>query len=415
VKKSVLGLAGVCVLMATMSCQVPQSITIKGKPGVYIPLGSPFTKLDEDKRLESYVSPEKIKEMMGSGTNDKVYDYTVLNDTYYTTVHTYATHYAIAEITVDTNGMPVNPPPGNLTTNLPDRFHLLKGSYPFKNDLKNFLGEGATFKKALGYIYVGGIGTKSTLSLTYTNLENPINKSLIPDNSLLKSLTSDKRPVFPELDSNPYVGPIKSHSLDNPSEIDLIDILNAQSPSTLHYEIKIPFDEIDKIDRKIIVDMVILLPLEFDVTAPSGDPAYAKLNLKDVFPENTGNGDLFGRTNNDGDDLISNLDTLKIILKRTTNNIIAGDLYIMVVTGGTGGKIKKYKPLDFHAGKYIEFTNDDLGYPFSPQFEIVLKKDPSGKGSFKIQPQSRDSHDPAAFDFFLTVEAQAHIDQTIEL
>jgi hypothetical protein len=62
-------------LLAAISCQIPESVTLKGSPGVHLPLGSPFALMD--KTLEDYIEFDKIKEMMGGeGSNIRVYEYT---------------------------------------------------------------------------------------------------------------------------------------------------------------------------------------------------------------------------------------------------------------------------------------------------------------------------------------------------
>jgi len=45
---------------------MPESITIKGKPGLYLPLGSPFAGMKEEDRLENLISPNGIIKMMNN-------------------------------------------------------------------------------------------------------------------------------------------------------------------------------------------------------------------------------------------------------------------------------------------------------------------------------------------------------------
>jgi len=96
-KKSVLGF--LCLILV-LSCDIPQSVTVKGNPGLYLYLGSPFSSLGEGERLEDYISTAKIKEMMGDQENIKIYDYqppgSGQND-----VHTFVVHYPIAEMSYD--------------------------------------------------------------------------------------------------------------------------------------------------------------------------------------------------------------------------------------------------------------------------------------------------------------------------
>jgi len=65
-KKLLLGL--VCCLIL-LSCQIPESLTVKGNPGLYVPLGSPFATMKEEDRLENLISPNKIREMMNNNAS----------------------------------------------------------------------------------------------------------------------------------------------------------------------------------------------------------------------------------------------------------------------------------------------------------------------------------------------------------
>jgi len=86
---------------------VPKSVDITGKPGLYLPLGSPFSKLEEGERLEDYVNPAKIREMMNAAKDEndgsmkdlRVYDY--WPDSAGEDIQTYAVHYPIAEMKRD--------------------------------------------------------------------------------------------------------------------------------------------------------------------------------------------------------------------------------------------------------------------------------------------------------------------------
>jgi hypothetical protein len=80
------------------SCELPESITIKGRPGVYLALGSPFGDADDPNRLENQIDPEKIRTMMGGDTETvNIYNYTGDN----TNVQTYLMQYPIAKMDLD--------------------------------------------------------------------------------------------------------------------------------------------------------------------------------------------------------------------------------------------------------------------------------------------------------------------------
>jgi len=95
---------GLLCLIGVMSCEIPQSITIKGNPGVYLPLGSPFKRLDEADRLENQISFGKIREMLSRSGADsvdriRVYDYQGADVD--SRVQAYIVHYPIVEMKLD--------------------------------------------------------------------------------------------------------------------------------------------------------------------------------------------------------------------------------------------------------------------------------------------------------------------------
>jgi hypothetical protein len=63
-KKSIPGLACFFLILSCGIEGIPKSVTIKGNPGVYAPLGSPFAGRKDGDRLEDMISPSYIKEMM---------------------------------------------------------------------------------------------------------------------------------------------------------------------------------------------------------------------------------------------------------------------------------------------------------------------------------------------------------------
>jgi hypothetical protein len=66
-KKVIYGIA-FCLLI--LSCEIPESLTLKGNPGLYVPLGSPFTNMKEGERLEDLISPDNIRKSMNSNASD---------------------------------------------------------------------------------------------------------------------------------------------------------------------------------------------------------------------------------------------------------------------------------------------------------------------------------------------------------
>jgi len=413
VKKSGLVLICVCAyacLTALSSCEIPQSITIKGKPGVYIPLGNPF---DDSNRLEDHINRGKLKEMMGDEDDIRIYDYTGNNVD--AEVLSYIIHYPILEMRLEfVDGELVNPPK-NLSK-VDNTHYLLEGHYQIDNSLRNFLGSGVTFKKAPGYIYVDSIGDASTMSLTFTNREYT-NKTLVSGDGRLKSLPKENRPQFPQSEEIPFDEPIPMpHSLVNQDSIILADIFNAQSAPTLNYQIKMPLDVITERDEVIVVDLIIELPLEFEVRTQSVyENKYVKLDLGNAFPTSLTPevADLFGRKGNN-DDIFNNLDMVKISLIDFKNNILFdGNISILIVNANHSGKpyqgsIKLNTDLPS-----LTIPKNELPYPFSPRFEFVLEKD-AGKDYATLKIRRFGSEQPQ-FEFFMTVEVQADIKHTLSL
>ncbi|AEF83992.1 hypothetical protein TREPR_0038 [Treponema primitia ZAS-2] len=67
-------LIGILCFGVMTNCEIPESVDIKGQPGLYINLGSPF---GSDNLVKEYLSPEGIAEQMGnSGSDSDIYQYT---------------------------------------------------------------------------------------------------------------------------------------------------------------------------------------------------------------------------------------------------------------------------------------------------------------------------------------------------
>ncbi|MDR0303139.1 MAG: hypothetical protein LBI04_12610 [Treponema sp.] len=158
-------------------------------------------------------------------------------------------------------------------------------------------------------------------------------------------------------------------------------------------------------EKTVTADLVILLPLEIVSTISSTKSGYKKLELgDDLFPD-MGDSDLFLRTDNpDEDDLLSNLDSIKIILKNYRNDII-DNISLLIVSKSDN---KPLEVLNFDDPEpFIELKMDDLPNPFTPRFEIVIRDGTP----LKIKRQLKDIPE---FDFVLAVEAKANIDHTIK-
>ena len=407
-KKSIHGLACVFVyLILVMSCEGPPSITIKGKPEVSLSLGSPFAHLDNSDRLEGYVSPPKIREMMShTGENVEVYDYLYdyLLPVDPETAQTYIVHYPVAEIELEfIDGLPVNLPSHLFPT---DTEYLLERTYQMNPSLRGFLGNGVAFKEAQGYLYVTNLGEHSTVSLSFSNAENPVPKSIIVD-SPLKSLSKEERPEFPKTTEDSFVEQIPEHSITSKPYIDLTEILNADSSSTLKIQIKIPLSEInDSVINKVIhADLIIKLPLIFEVSNQSIRPDYVKLEMNGVFPQ-SGDNDLFGRTGDDSDDDIFNyIEYVKIYLTDHKDTILESEDPSILLTAGDYNDL-----FDLNLPEPFIIINSDAPYPFSPGFDFLLKKDDGEKNYATLKIKR--STEPV-FDFYIKVEVKANINFTL--
>ena len=92
-------------LALVLSCEIPQSITVKGSPEYYLSLGSPFK---EGESLVDYISPDKIREMMNDAASDagdiglRIYEYLGPNiEGVDPDVLAYLVHYPIVEMKLD--------------------------------------------------------------------------------------------------------------------------------------------------------------------------------------------------------------------------------------------------------------------------------------------------------------------------
>jgi len=170
-KKLVYGLA---CLFLILSCDIPESITVKGNPGLYVPLGSPFAGLKEGERLEDLISKDKIREMMnsnasGAGNGLVIYDVSetmAQNHGIDPKVQTYLVQYPLTEM------------PLNLKDYLDDAINAVNT----KGDITIPSVSGVTGTLPAGtYYYIYGDGsTPGTSDIT----NNPFIK--IPLNDMVK-------------------------------------------------------------------------------------------------------------------------------------------------------------------------------------------------------------------------------------
>jgi len=285
-----------------------------------------------------------------------------------------------------------------------------EGQRKIENFLGKFLGEGVEFKEARGYIYAHGIDNTATIMLQEVG-----GAELVASGTPLlnKPKISFPDPFIMDLSQHPHS--IDPNDLDGEEFIDLTGLVNNPDSSTLRYEIAasqmtIQNNEGQMTGDNITVDLVILLPLDFIVTMPSSKPGYVKLDMGDVF-DPKGNDDLFGRKGKD-DDFFSNINGATIFVKKFQNTVIKTvlDEPISVLVNSTGSSFPKVIDLkEGDATLPLQLNSNELLYPFTPKFEILLKEDSPGAGAeFKILRQENPD-DPPIFDFSLTVEAKTDL------
>jgi len=94
-------------LLTTCGLEMPESITIKGKPGLYVPLGSPFAGMKEEDRLENLISPNGIMKMMNNSGADKGLEVYEVSEAMAQScgidknILTYLVHYPLADMPLD--------------------------------------------------------------------------------------------------------------------------------------------------------------------------------------------------------------------------------------------------------------------------------------------------------------------------
>jgi hypothetical protein len=238
--------------------------------------------------------------------------------------------------------------------------------------------------------------------------------------------------------------------------IDLVPAIfvdNTTDDTTLFMKYTLKIDEMtiknteEFINKTISADLLILLVLAFKVSADVDVPSShsraeetkkgnAKLALKNLFPE-LGNSDILGRTsdgNGEVDDILKQIEWIKISAKKPKNDIFVDDVTILVTaydeisSNGRPYGDKSYIG-SFTLGKKdssLMIKKSELPNPFIPQFQITLGKNykernpydervPDKTGDFgllKIKRQIPGKF--PEFDFLLTIEAQLNIDYPVK-
>ncbi|GHV02661.1 hypothetical protein FACS189485_03740 [Spirochaetia bacterium] len=379
-------LAGIVCFGVLLSCEIPQSISLKGSPGIYTNLGSPFGK---NNTLTDILNNDGIVDQVGD--QGAIYTYTGESGSSerYDGVKTYLVSFPLLG-------------PDNMPSLLSGLAPTYTGSVPeggtlsipinisdlALNEITKFLG-GVDFKEVPAYLYINGVG-----GTVYLNSEiSGIGSVLLPNTTIGTGVEFTNAGIDPADPAN-WMSQVISPSVPS---FDVKDAFNAEEKVSLTGSI-----EIDSItaNRPIRADLVILLPLQF--TAPPGTAelidgeSLFKLNL-DVLPEE--DEDLFGRTADGGDDLFSLLKSVKIDIKSVDNNVI--DNLFLVIKKNGGDKALSLN--DDANNDPVEFSAEELDIKNGPFNPIRLYM--SSATDLIVKPTTGD----AKFDFEIAVSAQTNL------
>jgi len=299
------------------------------------------------------------------------------------------------------------------------------GDYPLNNTLSAFLGEGVSFNRVDGYIYMSGMVSvfpdppvSASVLIDILNSEGGI---IDEQTDTLQNVT---KPEFPDsdiftIDDGKILLDQNLMSLKNKEHLNLSKALEANSKTL---QVAVVIDEFpiyeDKVEDEVIkLDLLLLLPLDLKVkneipAAIAGDDIrakYVKLDLGDSLNDGMGEDDLLGRKEGE-DNYLKYLEYVEISLKYSNDdiNIIDPSRLGVLVTTTNGSKL-----LEFNDNKAsIKLDGDFLNViPFNPQFTVLLKKDDNKDfGSFKVLRPAKPS-----FDFKLYIEAKASLEYTMDL
>jgi hypothetical protein len=281
------------------------------------------------------------------------------------------------------------------------------GEYPMNNKLSEFLGNGVSFKKVDGYMYMSGVDGNVSMSIGIYNADSV---SLHNETPSLHKVEAPKFPVNGKFTDKSI---LDNQSLNEP--LDMKTLLNNPDSAKLKVAITIKDMVIEPSDDEahIQFDLLLLIPLDLEVSNEITDTAvdsnirsnYVMLDLGESLNNST-EGDLFGRNEDDEDNFLNNITYVKIGISKPNINIIDSSKLAVLVTTKEGNSL-----LELRDNASLQFTGAVLNkIPFSPKFSVLLKKDGDGKpGSFKILRPKNPS-----FDFKLYVEAKAALEYTLD-
>jgi len=280
--------------------------------------------------------------------------------------------------------------------------------YPVKNKLGDFLGGGASFKRADGYVYMNGLenaemtvnidGATQTRSLHEKTWESELTVGTKPDGT--KTVT----------------GSLVNSSIGTP--LDLLPLFNT-SETILKVSVNVPETTIqsnEAADKIVKFNLYILIPMDLIISEVYGKEApdviiggvnvrnkYVPLDLGDMLAKSDTGNDLFGRKEGK-DNLLDDIGSVEIVLKGVDITAAEKDkLRILIKNKGD------YRLLELKDNASLKYDSGQLSEPFSPEFSVLLEKDTGTSGSFKVLRS-----ETPAFDFKLDVKAKAGIENTME-
>jgi hypothetical protein len=296
-------------------------------------------------------------------------------------------------------------------------------------DFMSFFGSGVQFKSVKGYLYVNGTGDNAEMSYLHFIDADGITTSLIAQES--SPIIPRERPRFPASETVPFTGELGLHSIMDPSFIDLNGVYNCEGTAKLAYKIEIYQMDIQNIETDtadtITADLVIELPLEFTVSTEPKNKLfvtdYVKLDLDGMMPTTGSAGsDLFGRTAG-GDSFLNDIKEITIRVEKYRNNSIGSLWYDPVISPPPplgGGMIVGVFTEQVRYDGGIHLLNGSTQelklkgeYPFNPTFEILIPIDNHAEKTGTLQILRSKNNEEPVFDFFLTIDAEAGINQPL--
>ncbi|MDR0785716.1 MAG: hypothetical protein LBE74_07535 [Treponema sp.] len=304
----------------------------------------------------------------------------------------------------------------------------LTGSYDmdFEN-IKNFLGEGDfELPEVLGYLYVMDLpisknsNSKPTVSLKVGSDDDgwiPLTKD---DNDQLVECNMENKDIpeeFSEMENGETLTKdLPPASLDS---IDMTDVFMAPSGSSLEYTVtmgdaKNPLtltNTVDDLSGVISVDMVVVIPLAFNIKATPMEVDGKRFIPLELNGENGESllpkieEDLFGRDGKGStiDEVIGPRSNITIKLEKFVNKALPNA--VIWIKAGTSEQLLELSGDGVHD---LSFEGDDVKYPFTPEFKILI---PCEMGEDYGTLSVGKAYD---FDFNLVVEIKADLNKTID-